>query len=203
MQFFDDIKIEDRRVAEFCQKTTEPSPHAILLICLQRNFGLTDMQIEYHGNTLKHQKNLFTMTVGSYTATVTCKNKRDGKQLAAQVILQALHPHLTSWGSLLRLYGNRSVQTFREKKQEEQEITQLQSKAAVNSPNYAILQKLRTEMGKLKDKHQKKSIGSLMTFEPYKDTAEYKDFDKIAPRMSSVSTITLMSSDIPSTSTLT
>ncbi|XP_044741580.1 microprocessor complex subunit DGCR8 [Chrysoperla carnea] len=154
LSFFDDIKIEDPRVAEFCAKTTEPSPHAILLICLQRNFGLTDLRIEYHGNTLKHQKNEFTMTVGKHKATVICKNKRDGKQRASQAILQALHPHITSWGSLLRLYGNRSVKSFREKKQEEQEITQLQSKAAVNSPNYAILDKLRIEMTKLKDKKE-------------------------------------------------
>lgn len=80
--------MEDPRVAEFCAKTTEPSPHAILLTCLQRNFGLGDMDIKYQGNTLKHQKNEFTMTVGKHTATVVCKNKRDGKQRASQAILQ-------------------------------------------------------------------------------------------------------------------
>lgn len=36
LQFFDEIKIEDPRVAELCAKTTEPSPYAILLTCLQR-----------------------------------------------------------------------------------------------------------------------------------------------------------------------
>ena len=36
---------------------------------------------------------------------VICKNKREGKQLAAQSILQKLHPYITCWGSLLRLYG--------------------------------------------------------------------------------------------------
>lgn len=87
-QFFDEIKVEDPRVAEFCAKTTEPSPHAILLTCLQRNFGLGDMDIKYQGNTLKHQKNEFTMTVGKHTTTVVCKNKRDGKQRASQAILQ-------------------------------------------------------------------------------------------------------------------
>lgn len=52
---------------------------------------------------------------------------------------------------MLRLYGNRSVKSFKEKKQEEQEITILQNQAAVNQPNYAILDKLKTEMMKLKD----------------------------------------------------
>lgn len=182
-QFFDEIKIEDPRVAEFCAKTTEPSPHDILLTCLQRNFGLGEMKISYQGQTLKHQKNEFTMTVGKHIATVICKNKRDGKQRASQAILQvtfnarvflllcssfnvvqALHPHITSWGSLLRLYGNRSVKSFKEKKLEEQEITLLQSKAAVNSPNFAILEKLRLELGKLKDKRD--SIRPIGTFMP-------------------------------------
>jgi len=36
---------------------------------------------------------------------VRCKNKREGKQLAAQAVLQLMHPQLTTWGSLLRLYS--------------------------------------------------------------------------------------------------
>lgn len=68
------------------------------------------------------------------------------------MIFQYLHPNITSWGSLLRLYGTRSVKSFKEKKQEEQEITLLQSKAAINQPNYAILDKLCMEMKKLSEK---------------------------------------------------
>lgn len=143
--------IEDPRVADFCAKTMEPSPHNVLQTCLARNFGIGDRDIKYEINTLKHQKNQFTMTVGKHTATVICKNKRDGKQRASQGILQALHPNITSWGSLLRLYGTRSVKSFKEKKQEEQEITLLQSRAAINQPNHAILEKLNTEMVKLRE----------------------------------------------------
>jgi hypothetical protein len=43
------------------------------------------------------------------------------------------------------------VKSIKEKKQEEQEITLLQSKASINSPNFAILDKLKTEMRKLKE----------------------------------------------------
>lgn len=121
------------------------------------------MDIKYQGNTLKHQKNEFTMTVGKHTATVICKNKRDGKQRASQAILQALHPHITSWGSLLRLYGSRSVKSIKEKKQEEQEITLLQSKAAINLPNFAILDKLKLEMSKLGElRAEKIPIGTFI-----------------------------------------
>ncbi|XP_077291316.1 microprocessor complex subunit partner of drosha isoform X2 [Arctopsyche grandis] len=152
LAFFDDIMIEDPRVADFCAKTMEPSPHTILQTCLSRNFGAGAKEIKYQMNTLKHQRNEFTIVVGKHTATVVCKNKRDGKQRASQAILQALHPNISSWGSLLRLYGTRSVKSFKEKKQEEQEITLLQSRAAVNQPNYAILEKLRSEMSKLREK---------------------------------------------------
>ncbi|XP_072385261.1 microprocessor complex subunit DGCR8 [Diabrotica undecimpunctata] len=162
LSFFDEIRVEDPRVFEFCAKTTEPAPYDILLTCLQRNFGLDDLQISYQGNTTKSHE--FTMTVGKHTATVSCKNKRDGKQRASQAILQALHPSITSWGSLLRLYGNHSIKSFKEKKLEEQEITSLQSKAAVNQPNYAILSKLNIELGKLREKRKAiQPIGVLDT----------------------------------------
>lgn len=72
LSFFDEIAITDPRVAEFCAKTTEPSPHAILITCLQRNYGLGDMHINYSVNTLKHQRNEFTMKVGKHEATVVC-----------------------------------------------------------------------------------------------------------------------------------
>lgn len=151
---FDQIKVTDPRVTEFCAKTTEPSPYAMLLVCLQRNFGECDIAIDYKLNNRRRMLNQCTMTVGKHTASVACKNKRDGKQKASQIILGLLHPHIDNWGSLLRLYGNRSIKNAKEKKQEEQEITQLQSKAAVNQPNYAILQKLEEEM--LKVSHQRK-----------------------------------------------
>ncbi|XP_058823368.1 microprocessor complex subunit DGCR8 [Topomyia yanbarensis] len=164
LSVFDEIKIEDPRVAEFCAKTTEPSPHTILQTCLQRNFGLGDVQIQYDVKAGKHRKNEFTMTVGKHTATVVCKNKRDGKQKASQAILQILHPHIKTWGSLLRLYGNHSIKSYKEKKQEEQEITVLQSKAAINQPNYAILSKLKLEMSKLEERQ--KNVRVIGTFVP-------------------------------------
>lgn len=161
---FDQIKVTDPRITEFCAKTTEPSPYAMLLVCLQRNFGECEVHIDYKLNNRRRMLNQCTMTVGKHTASVACKNKRDGKQKASQVILGQLHPHIDNWGSLLRLYGNRSIKNAKEKKQEEQEITQLQSKAAVNQPNYAILNKLKEEMLKIRNKRE--SIKSSDTL-PY------------------------------------
>ncbi|ODM87165.1 Microprocessor complex subunit DGCR8, partial [Orchesella cincta] len=51
----------------------------------------------------------------------------------------------------------------KEKKQEEQQITTLQSKASANSPNWAILNKLRQEMIKLAElEDEAKGISSSL-----------------------------------------
>lgn len=110
-----------------------------------------DTDISTSVRLVKHQKNEFTMKVGEHVATVICRNKREGKQRAAQAILQLLHPQINNWGSLLRLYGRGSCKTPKEKKEEEQRITELQNTASTNRPNYAILNKLREEMLKLRE----------------------------------------------------
>lgn len=89
LSVFDEIRIEDPRVTEFCNKTTEPTPHAILTTCLQRNCQiLGDIKIDYQVNTGRNKLNEFTMTVGKHKKTVICRNKREGKQMASQAILQ-------------------------------------------------------------------------------------------------------------------
>ncbi|CAH2094170.1 unnamed protein product [Euphydryas editha] len=161
--FFDYVGIEDPRIAEFCAATCEPSPHAILLTCLLRNFGAGDWHVHTEMKKLEYQKIELTMRVGKHSATVVCKNKKTAKQRASQAILQALHPHVRSWGSLLRLYGSRSVKSCKEKKLEEQQITLLQDKARHNEPNYAVLDKLRHEMRKLRERDEAVvPIGTLL-----------------------------------------
>ncbi|RWS16937.1 uncharacterized protein B4U79_05766 [Dinothrombium tinctorium] len=160
LSFFDDIKIEDQRVSELCAKAGQHSPYQILVECLRRNCGMGDTDISTSVRLVKHQKNEFTMRVGNHSATVLCRNKREGKQRAAQAILKLLHPQINSWGSLLRLYGRGSCKTPKEKKEEEQKITELQNTASANRPNYAILKKLKEEMIKLKK--QKIDVGPTM-----------------------------------------
>jgi len=50
------------------------------------------------------------------------------------------------------MYGTRSIKSLKEKKQEEKEITVLQKEASHNSPNHAILNKLKMEMKALHEK---------------------------------------------------
>ncbi|XP_050668958.1 microprocessor complex subunit DGCR8 [Leptidea sinapis] len=164
--FFNYVGVEDPRVSEFCAATCEPSPHAILRTCLLRNFGANDRHIAVEMKKLEFQKIQLTMKVGKHSATVVCKNKKAAKQRASQAILQSLHPHIRSWGSLLRMYGSRSIKSCKEKKLEEQQITLLQDKARRNEPNHAVLQKLRDEMTKLRQRDESVvPIGTLMLTE--------------------------------------
>lgn len=163
VEFFDQVRVEDPRVCELSVKAGQPYPYQILLECLKRNYGMGDTEIYFTMRNLKHQKNEFLMTVGKHSVSVICQNKRDGKHRASQAILQLLHPHVTSWGSLLRMYGKGSCKTLKEKKEEEQRITELQSQACANKPNISILNKLKEEMLKYREKMQmKKPIGKLI-----------------------------------------
>ena len=53
-----------------------------------RNYGVGDTQVQMEMKAIKHQKSEFIMKVGKHEANVICKNKREGKQQAAQAILQ-------------------------------------------------------------------------------------------------------------------
>lgn len=149
LKFFDNIKIDDNRITELSVKAGRQSPYQILVECLKRNAGTCNTEIDHNVQLIKHHRNIYTMKVNEHEAKVECKNKREGKQLAAQVILQKMHPQVTSWGGLMRMYGRGSCKTPKEKKEEEQKITELQSSATPNAPNHAILNKLKEEMLKL------------------------------------------------------
>ncbi|CAG5130062.1 unnamed protein product [Candidula unifasciata] len=145
LSFFDDIKVTDPRVNELGNKVGQPSPFQLLLECLRRNFGMGNTQCEVSTKPLKNQKCEFTINVGKHSAMVVAKNKREGKQLAAQAILAKLHPHVPSWGSLLRLYGT-SVEKPAQKPEDMNDIKS-------HAPNHSVLDSLRQEMRKL---HQQK-----------------------------------------------
>ena len=149
LSFFDNIRIEDPNVPELCNKMSELPPFTILLNCLRRNYCLDNTNVECKLITSRNNKNQFEMTVGKHLVLVDCKNKKQGKQKASQALLQKLHPQITSWSSMLRLYGNRSLQQQREKKLQEQEVTLLQNNAAVNQPNLSIINMLKQEMLRL------------------------------------------------------
>lgn len=178
LSFFDDIRVEDPRVADLCNRTSEPAPYQILVTCLQRNYGLGDTHINQELKAVRNGKNEYTMKVNKREVSVICKNKKDGKQLAAQKLLQQLHPHITSWGSLLRMYGNRSIRKLKIKKEKETEVTGLQTRSSQSNvaPSLAILDKLREEMRNLRDiKNSIAPIGKFVASWKIEDHVDHVD----------------------------
>lgn len=151
LSFFDEIKITDPQVAEYCTKIEEPLPYRILQTCLKRNIKLGSIQVSYQENYLKPSLNDYKITVANQTATVICKNKQDGKQQAAQEILQKLHPFIEHWGSMLRLYGNQSHKFLRGKELEPQNEDN-----SIGQPCQYILSQLQSEFAKLNNKSDSK-----------------------------------------------
>ncbi|XP_007899974.2 microprocessor complex subunit DGCR8 [Callorhinchus milii] len=148
LEYFNHISIEDSRVYELTNKAGLLSPYQILHECLKRNHGMGDTTIKFEVIPGKNQKSEYVMTCGKHTVRGWCKNKRVGKQLASQKILQLLHPHVKNWGSLLRMYGRESNKLVKQE-MSDKSVIELQQFAKKNKPNLHILNKLRDEMKKL------------------------------------------------------
>lgn len=70
----------------------------------------------------------FVTTLGLFARLqVQCKNKREGKNYAAQEVLAKLHPQAKSWRQLLDLYGPNSK---KEKKLESELVAETQDRQA-------------------------------------------------------------------------
>ena len=130
-EFFDTIDIEDPRVEKMSNTFGEPPPFQILSTCIQRNHGLGSFHVTTDVEKPPNRKHIvYKMSVANHEVTVKCRNKREGKQLASQMILKKLHPLLTSWGALLRLYGVSPSEAAQRKHKLAQEVTKLQQKQA-------------------------------------------------------------------------
>ncbi|XP_070618828.1 microprocessor complex subunit DGCR8 [Erythrolamprus reginae] len=162
LEYFNHISIEDSRVYELTSKAGLLSPYQILHECLKRNHGMGDTSIKFEVIPGKNQKSEYVMTCGKHTVRGRCKNKRVGKQLASQKILQLLHPHVKNWGSLLRMYGRESSKMVKQETSDKS-VIELQQYAKKNKPNLHILNKLQEEMRKLAQEREETRKKPKMT----------------------------------------
>ncbi|XP_040107193.1 microprocessor complex subunit DGCR8 [Oryx dammah] len=153
LEYFNHISIEDSRVYELTSKAGLLSPYQILHECLKRNHGMGDTSIKFEVVPGKNQKSEYVMACGKHTVRGWCKNKRVGKQLASQKILQLLHPHVRNWGSLLRMYGRESSKMVKQETSDKS-VIELQQFARKNKPNLHILSKLQEEMRRLAEERE-------------------------------------------------
>lgn len=162
LEYFNHISIEDSRVYELTSKAGLLSPYQILHECLKRNHGMGDTSIKFEVVPGKNQKSEYVMACGKHTVRGWCKNKRVGKQLASQKILQLLHPHVKNWGSLLRMYGRESSKMVKQETSDKS-VIELQQYAKKNKPNLHILSKLQEEMKRLAEEREETRKKPKMT----------------------------------------
>lgn len=150
LSYFEEVSIEDPRVTALCDKAALPKPYQVLHECLRRNFGLGDTDVHIDRKLVSNQKTEFTLSIGKHTCTVTCKNKLEGKQRASQAMLQLLHPNLTNWAAILRLYRKSTEMAFKERQEEEIPVPEDVGK----QKNFEILKKLKESMRKVQEERK-------------------------------------------------
>lgn len=155
--------------------------------------------IEEEIKPIKYRNCLYKMKLAQYEVEVNCTKKKEGRQLAAQKILkvnikreyfvivvncvtliilsafQLMHPHIQTWGSILRLYGSRMDETTARNENEptsgangsennegslknvdDAKLNVSNANGTQNSqkikPNNELLEKLKEEMRKLRQR---------------------------------------------------
>ena len=130
--------------------------------------------IEEEIKPIKYRNCLYKMKIAQYEVEVNCSKKKEGRQLAAQRILKQMHPHIQTWGSILRLYSSNQEDALLlkcEKDEKENEGSKNDDNACQKSkPNHELLDRLKEEMRKLKRKtlntEQTKNMDTLLTIPP-------------------------------------
>ncbi|XP_076800942.1 microprocessor complex subunit DGCR8-like isoform X2 [Clavelina lepadiformis] len=135
VEYFNDVPVTDPRIYELCLHAGNYLPHQLLSECLKRNQGLADTAMQFEVQVGKAKMVEYKMVCGKHTVTGSAKNKKISKQLAAQQILQLLHPKVTSWGEMIKMYGTSVAEKRARKKNIEQEIFELKQRRSAPESN--------------------------------------------------------------------
>lgn len=108
-EMFDLLEITDSRIPDLCNRISQPQPFVILTELVRRNSTITDAKVVFDTGKLRHQRHEFILKVGKMEVRVYGGNKHEGKQRAAQQMLQKIYPKARNWSDILRLYNADSL----------------------------------------------------------------------------------------------
>jgi hypothetical protein len=121
---FDLLEITDSRIPELCNRLAQPQPYIILTELIRRNSTMSNATaLVFNTGRLRHQCYEFTLSVGKEMVSVRGGNKHDGKQRAAQEMLQKLYPKCKNWRDVLRLYNADSLNMQKEAQRYKRKLT--------------------------------------------------------------------------------
>nr|CDS31903.1 gamma tubulin complex component 3 [Hymenolepis microstoma] len=143
LDLFSDMSVTDKKVFEIvCERQLNwAAPYTLFGEYVKRHC-IPESDIVYSMTDQGKNKHLFELRFMEHHVQVQCKNKRTGRNFAAQEILARLHPQAETWRDLLDLYG---PNTRNEKKLESELIAETQVRQAVTiKPN--LIRLLREKM---------------------------------------------------------
>ncbi|VDM59650.1 unnamed protein product [Angiostrongylus costaricensis] len=129
---FDELPIEDPRISDLSVRTCQPKPLILLKTALLRSIKLCREVPLTKVELLGPMRTRVTMTVGDLSAEVVASGSKVGQQRAAQNLLKQIHPHVSTYGGLLRIYANPDEkEEQRETRKLQAELVQLQNQTKV------------------------------------------------------------------------
>ena len=173
----DEYSISDANIYDVCVTLGKPTPYQMLEKSITYNAltrGESNIKLTM---TKKPMFTHITLEIGSeHREEAQAKDKAHAKNLgktdfsfslqnspiihflilAAQKLLKKLHPHLHTYGSLIRLY-EKNADTYKRVRVDD-ELADIVRGAKKNEPNHALLAKLREEMLKLKNQKTSSSF---------------------------------------------
>ncbi|CAF1006049.1 unnamed protein product [Adineta steineri] len=159
----DEYSISDANIYDVCVALGKPTPYQMLEKSLTYNAltrGESNIKLTM---TKKPMFTHITLEIGTeHREEAQAKDKAHAKNIAAQKLLKKLHPHLHTYGSLIRLY-EKNADTYKRVRVDD-ELADIVRGAKKNEPNHALLAKLREEMLRLKTN---KNSSSSTTFNQY------------------------------------
>ncbi|VDL89148.1 unnamed protein product [Schistocephalus solidus] len=165
LSVFDTLPVTDRGLYELTVRTATPSPYAILTECLNRSC-IPENDLRSSMTSLGRNQHYFELGIGDNNVKVHCKNKREGRHLAAQELLALLHPQVKTWSGMLALYGPGSKP---DKKCDSEAILDAQMRSP-NTVKSSLIRLLKMKMLELADQW----VSSLHSNLPHLTFCDYE-----------------------------
>ncbi|KAH9285517.1 Microprocessor complex subunit DGCR8 [Echinococcus granulosus] len=143
LNLFRAVSVTDRQVYEIvtARQLNCAAPYTIFGEYVKRH---CIPESDVHSNMIIHNKNnhIYEISVGEHRVQVSCKNKRIGRNHAAQEMLAKLHPQIKTWADLLELYG---PNTKPDRKSDNEAILDAQTRNS-NSVKTGVIRILKAKM---------------------------------------------------------
>ncbi|GMR53576.1 hypothetical protein PMAYCL1PPCAC_23771, partial [Pristionchus mayeri] len=149
VEAFDLLAMDDERVIDFSKRAGKQLPYALLQECIRVNAAWGASKPEEKSERIGHHQHELVMKVGRHEARVTCSSLKDGRQIAAQILLKELYPMMESWGSILRLFSSSNDEHLETARVRQQVVRIAPNKNEKEyGRNEAVLEALRSEMAR-------------------------------------------------------